>query len=216
MLTHKARFDHPAHTDLEDPFYFCNPKIRKGAWQVDHPKKDSTTSSDSCSFSSSWIVAVSLRFVASPSAGPKNAVYLLYHFFDKAQFVYVYPSGGVVPATDASRQELNEALVWGTDMVSHFLSDENGGDPVDPVITLQCRLRTPWMLREEIDDILLTPQERVMASNPVCISSINVKAVMERDSIDLFYPLGLDCYTAATCSDVRWLKNMIRDPGAYT
>jgi hypothetical protein len=43
----------------------------------------------------------------------------------------------VVPATDASRQELNEALVsvWGTDMVSHFLTDENSGNPVDPVVT---------------------------------------------------------------------------------
>ncbi|KAF4228723.1 hypothetical protein CNMCM6805_001906 [Aspergillus fumigatiaffinis] len=50
--------------------------------------------------------------------------------------------GVMVPTTDASRQGLNEALVsvWGTDMVSHFLSDENGGDPFDPVITPQCCL----------------------------------------------------------------------------
>jgi hypothetical protein len=38
---------------------------------------------------------------------------------------------------------LSEALVRvrGTGMVSRFLSDEDGGNPVDSVITLQCRLK---------------------------------------------------------------------------
>lgn len=68
---------------------------------------------------------------------------------------------------------------------------------------------------EEIDDVMLTPQERVMASILFAFLSLNVKAVMERDSIDVIYPLGFDWYTAATCSDIRWLKNVIRDPDRY-
>lgn len=37
-----------------------------------------------------------MRFVASPSKGPKNAVYLPPHVFEKAQFVHVYANGRCV------------------------------------------------------------------------------------------------------------------------
>lgn len=68
---------------------------------------------------------------------------------------------------------------------------------------------------EEIDKVMLTPQERIMASILFAFLSLNTKAVMERDLIDVIYSLGFDWYTAATCSDVRWLKNVIRDPTTY-
>jgi len=38
---------------------------------------------------------------------------------------------------------------------------------------------------------------------------------METDVLDVVYPLGLDWYTSATCTDIRWLKNVIRNPDMY-
>lgn len=68
---------------------------------------------------------------------------------------------------------------------------------------------------EEVDNVMLTPQERIMVSILFAFLSLNVRSVMERDSIDVIYSLGFDWYTAATCSDVRWLKSVIRDPSTY-
>lgn len=69
---------------------------------------------------------------------------------------------------------------------------------------------------EEIDNVTLTPQERVMVSVLFAFLSMSSKAVMETDMISVIYPLGLDWYTAATCSDIRWIKNVIRDPSRYS
>lgn len=68
---------------------------------------------------------------------------------------------------------------------------------------------------EEIDNVMLTPQERIMVSIFFAFLSLNVTAVMETDAIDVVYPLGFDWYTAATCSNVRWLKEVIRDRERY-
>jgi len=68
---------------------------------------------------------------------------------------------------------------------------------------------------EEIDRVMLTPQERIAVSVLFAFLSQNIEAVMETDVLDVVYPLGLDWYTSATCTDIRWLKNVIRNPDMY-
>lgn len=68
---------------------------------------------------------------------------------------------------------------------------------------------------EELNNIMLTPQERIAVSVLFAFLSMRINAVMETDIIDVIILLRLDWYTSATCSDIRWLKNVIRDPCKY-
>lgn len=65
-------------------------------------------------------------------------------------------------------------------------------------------------LVEEIDGVDLTDVERACVSFLLSFLSFNTQSVMKTDSVELMKKLGLDWYTSATCSDVRWIKNVIR------
>ena len=65
-------------------------------------------------------------------------------------------------------------------------------------------------LVEEIDGVTLKDAERTsVALLMVFLSSLMVTLV-NRNSIDVMSAVGLDWYTSVTCSDVRWIKNVIR------
>lgn len=68
---------------------------------------------------------------------------------------------------------------------------------------------------EELDRVILSGQERIAVSILFAFLSSNLNTVMNVDSISVIHPLGLDWYTSATCSDIRWLRNVIRDPRRY-
>ncbi|KAI6986062.1 hypothetical protein KC359_g8917 [Hortaea werneckii] len=64
---------------------------------------------------------------------------------------------------------------------------------------------------EEIDSVLLTDVERIACAFLFSFLSFNVTSLMGMKTIDLMTRLGLDWYTSATCSDVRWIRKVIRE-----
>ncbi|KAI9048016.1 hypothetical protein LZ554_007814 [Drepanopeziza brunnea f. sp. 'monogermtubi'] len=65
-------------------------------------------------------------------------------------------------------------------------------------------------LVKEIDGVDLDDVERACVSFLLSFLSFNTQSVMNTDSVELMKKLGLDWYTSATYSDVRWIKNVIR------
>lgn len=68
---------------------------------------------------------------------------------------------------------------------------------------------------EEIDRVRLTNQERCAFALLMCFLCTNVESVMATDTVKLMYSLGLDWYTSVTCSDVRWIKQVLRNRDKY-
>lgn len=66
---------------------------------------------------------------------------------------------------------------------------------------------------EEIDSVMLTPSERLAVSYFFVYLSENVRSLMYGFSVNVYSlkSLGLDWYTSVTCSDIRWLKNILRN-----
>jgi hypothetical protein len=69
---------------------------------------------------------------------------------------------------------------------------------------------------ETIDGVTLTAGERLMASYFFSFASMYLagRRIVNRGMIpiEVVIDLGLDWYTSVTCSDVRWFKDVIRDP----
>lgn len=63
---------------------------------------------------------------------------------------------------------------------------------------------------EEIDSAPLTDTERMACAFLLTFLSTKVSSVMGMNTIDLMSVLGLDWYTSATCSDVRWIRDVMR------
>lgn len=63
---------------------------------------------------------------------------------------------------------------------------------------------------EAIDGVTLTVAERVMVSVFFAFVSTKTDALICNDSTEPMVALGADWYTSLTCSDVRWVKNVMR------
>ena len=68
---------------------------------------------------------------------------------------------------------------------------------------------------EETDNVMLTDQERITAAILFAFLSMNINAFVNVDMTEVMNVLGLDWYTSVTCSDIRWIKNVIRDRRRY-
>ena len=64
---------------------------------------------------------------------------------------------------------------------------------------------------EEIDSTPLTDVERISCAFLLSFLCVNTETVMSMKTTDLMQRLGLDWYTSVTCSDVRWIKQVIRN-----
>ncbi|KAK1827746.1 hypothetical protein QBC39DRAFT_333875 [Podospora conica] len=66
---------------------------------------------------------------------------------------------------------------------------------------------------EEIDSVFLTQPERLAVSYLFVYLSENVDSLMYNFSVNIYSlkNLGLDWYTSVTCSDIRWLKTVLRN-----
>ncbi len=66
---------------------------------------------------------------------------------------------------------------------------------------------------EEIDSVMLTPSERLAVSYFFLYLSENVESLMYGFSVNIYSlkHMGLDWYTSVTCSDIRWIKTMLRN-----
>ena len=69
-------------------------------------------------------------------------------------------------------------------------------------------------LVEELDAVSLTDEERISVAFLLSFLSLYVTSFDKANSIEIMSALGLDWYTSVTCSDVRWIKNVMR--GATT
>ncbi|KAM3497494.1 hypothetical protein MY10362_009155 [Beauveria mimosiformis] len=107
-----------------------------------------------------------------------------------------------------------------TDLSMHTISDtytkmaaivNTGSAP--KMIEMACVITS---LIEEIDNVNLTAAERVMVSYFFSFLSkfINQRPVVNKGMvpIELIIDLGLDWYTSVTCSDVRWFRDIMRNP----
>ncbi|KAI0435488.1 hypothetical protein F4803DRAFT_557975 [Xylaria telfairii] len=67
---------------------------------------------------------------------------------------------------------------------------------------------------EEIDSVKLTVKERIAASYFFVYFSENVDSLMYGFSVNIYSlkNMGLDWYTSVMCSDIRWIRKMIREP----
>ena len=63
---------------------------------------------------------------------------------------------------------------------------------------------------EEIDGVTLTDVERISVAFFFVFLSSLMNSVVNRNPIDVMSAVGLDWYTSVTCSDVRWIKTVIR------
>ena len=71
-------------------------------------------------------------------------------------------------------------------------------------------------LVEELDSVELTNQERVAAAFLLVFLSAYTNEVVGTNTVELMGTLGLDWYTSVTCSDVRWIKNVMRNAYSST
>ncbi len=67
---------------------------------------------------------------------------------------------------------------------------------------------------EELDNIKLTPEERVAVSALIAFASINTPAIVSDDMIGVMKGMQADWYTSITCSNITWLKSVTRDPNS--
>jgi hypothetical protein len=68
---------------------------------------------------------------------------------------------------------------------------------------------------EEIDNVMLTEQERIAAAVLFSFLSANINAFIDVDMVEVMNALGLDWYTSVTCSDIRWIRDVIRNRQRY-
>ena len=68
---------------------------------------------------------------------------------------------------------------------------------------------------ESVDRIALTTAERVMASFFFAFMSSRTHAIVTGSPIDIMLATGADWYTSFMCSDVRWIRNVLRNDFSF-
>jgi hypothetical protein len=110
-----------------------------------------------------------------------------------------------------SLMKVEDAIMTGDEYtkMDYIARAESPADLIERAITVVSMV-------EELDNIKLTPEERLAVSVLIAYTSINAPAVVSDNMIEVMKGMQADWYTSITCSNISWLKDVTRNPSHNT
>ncbi|KAF4460187.1 hypothetical protein FALBO_13028 [Fusarium albosuccineum] len=115
-------------------------------------------------------------------------------------FAYI---GGDLPVINAVPVHVAESSSLPYTKLSYVAKAESPRELLGRAVNVVCMV-------EDLDRIVLTNEERVAVAVFIALASRSVSEVISNDSISVLKSLKTDWYTSATCTNVTWMKDILK------